>query len=71
MEKSIVSKALLKVIGFAGSLFLTILSGIFALMALSALFMSVIEKDFVSVIGCVASGIIAWILWSVRKDTLI
>lgn len=66
-----VSKTFLKVIGFAGSVLLTIFSGVFAMVSLSALVVSVIEKDFFSVIACLASGVIAWVLWDIRKDTLV
>ena len=71
MEESKVSKKFLAVIGFAGSALLTIFSGIFALISLSALVVSVIEKDLLSVLACVAAGVISWIMWSVRKDTLV
>ena len=71
MEESKVSKKFLAVIGFAGSVLLTIFSGIFAMISLSALVASVIEKDLLSVLACVAAGVISWIMWSVRKDTLV
>ncbi len=71
MEESKVSKKFLAVIGFAGSVLLTIFSGIFAMISLSALVVSVIEKDLLSVLACVAAGVISWITWSVRKDTLV
>ena len=66
-----VSKTFLKVIGFAGSVLLTIFSGLFALISLSCLVLSIIDKDVISVIGCLASGFIAWVMWSIRKDTLV
>lgn len=71
MEESKVSKKFLVIIGFAGSLLLTVFSGIFAMISLSALVISVIEKDLLSVLACVAAGVISWIMWSVRKDTLV
>lgn len=71
MEESKVSKKFLAVIGFAGSVLLTIFSGIFAMISLSALVVSVIEKDLLSILACVAAGVISWIMWSVRKDTLV
>lgn len=71
MEESKVSKKFLAVVGFAGSVLLTIFSGIFAMISLSALIVSVIEKDLLSVLACVAAGVISWIMWSVRKDTLV
>lgn len=70
MEKK-VSKTFLKVIGIAGSFLLTIYAGLFAMVSLSALFLSVIEKDFISVVACVASAFLSWIFWSVRKDVLL
>jgi hypothetical protein len=70
MEKKVLN-AFIKAIGFAGSLLLTIFAGIFAMISLSALIVSIIEKDFYSVIACLASGVIAWVLWDVRKDTLV
>ena len=69
--ESMVSKTFLKVIGFAGSVLLTIFSGLFALISLSCLVLSIIDKDVISVIGCLASGFIAWVMWSIRKDTLV
>jgi hypothetical protein len=70
MKKKVLN-AFIKAIGFAGSLLLTIFAGIFAMISLSALIVSIIEKDFYSVIACLASGVIAWVLWDVRKDTLV
>ena len=69
--ESKVSKTFFKVVGFAGSLMLTIFSGMFAFVSLSALFFSIVEKDFFSVIACIASAVIAWALWSIRRDTLV
>lgn len=66
-----VSKTLLKVIGFGGSLLLTTFAGLFGMVSLSALVMSVIEKDLLSVIGSAVTGFLAWMCWSIRKDTLV
>ena len=66
-----VSKTFLKVIGFAGSLMLTIFAGIFALLSITCCIVSIVEKDFMSVIGCAAAGFLAWMMWSIRKDTLV
>lgn len=71
METSKAMKTFLKVLGFASSLFLTLFAGIFAMISLSALIVSIIEQDFFSVIGCLASGVVAWILWDIRKDPLV
>ena len=69
--EQMVSKTFLKVLGFAGSLLLTIFSGLFAMVSLSCLVVSIIEKDFFSVIASLAAGVVAWTMWSVRKDTLV
>ena len=71
METSKAMKSFLKVLGFASSLFPTIFAGVFAMMSLSALIVSIIEQDLFSVIGCIASGVVAWILWDIRKDPLV
>lgn len=68
--ESQVSKTFSKVVGFAGSLMLTLFAGVFAYMALVALFFSIVEKDLINVIGCAASTFVAWTLWSVRKHPL-
>lgn len=66
-----VSKTFIKVMGFAGSVLLTIFAGIFAMMAICCIVMSVIDKDIISVILAAFCGLVAWIIWSVRKDTLV
>lgn len=71
MNESKVSKSFLKVIGYAGYLLLVTFSAIFAMISLFAFVLSIIEKDILSVLACVAAGIIASIMWSVRKDTLV
>ena len=65
------TKIICKTIGIAGSVFLTLFSGAFTLLALSALVMSIIDKCLVSVIGCIACAFVACILWSIRKDPLV
>jgi hypothetical protein len=37
---------------------------------LTCFFMSIVDKSFVSFIGSVLFGIVACILWSIRRDTL-
>ena len=68
---AMVSKTFMKVIGFFGCLFLTIFSGIFAMVSMSCLVMSVIEGDILTAILSVFAGFVAWMLWSIRKDTLL
>lgn len=66
-----VSKTFLKVIGFAGCVMLTIFAGIFAMCALCCTIMSIVDKDILSVILAIFCALVAWIIWSVRKDTLV
>ena len=68
---SMVSKAFAKIIGFAGSLFLTIFAGMFGFISVSALVMSVIDKDILTVAASAAAGFLAWMMWGIRKDTLV
>ena len=69
--ETMVSKTFLKVMGILGCIFLTVMSGAFAMVSLFALIMSVVDKCVVSVMGSIAAGAIAWVMWSVRKDTLV
>lgn len=66
-----VSKTLLKVIGFSASLLLTIFAGVFAMLSIGSLVMSIVDRDILSVILSAFAGFVAWMLWSVRKDTLV
>lgn len=69
--ENMVSKTFTKVIGFAGSLLLTLFAGLWGFVCLSALFMSIIEGDFFNMIGCVAVGAAAWFCWSMRRVPLV
>ena len=69
--KAMVSKTFMKVIGFAGSLFLTLFAGLFGFISVSALFMSIIEGDLFNMVGCVAAGLAACWCWALRKVPLI
>ena len=69
--ETMVSKTFMKVMGILGCIFLTAMSGVFAMLSLFALVMSIVDKCVVSVMGCIAAGLIAWFMWSVRKDTLV
>ncbi len=68
MNTSMVSKTFMKVISFAASLYMTIMAGIFALLSISCLVMSIIEKDFFTTSASAALGFISYACWSVRKD---
>jgi hypothetical protein len=69
--ESMVSKTFLKVIGFLGSLLLTLFAGMWGFVCVSALFISIIERDLASVVGCVAAGAAACFCWSLRKAPLV
>lgn len=69
--EQMVSKTFMKVIGFAGSLFLTLFAGFWAFTSLAALFMSIIEGDLFTMIGCVAAGAAAWFCWELRREPLV
>ena len=66
--ESMVSKTFMKVMSFAASLFMTIMAGIFGLLSISCLVMSIIEKDLFTASASAATGFIAYALWSVRRD---
>lgn len=66
-----VSKTFLKVIGFSASLLLTIFAGVFAMLSIGSLVMSIVDRDILSVILSAFAGFVAWMLWSVRKDALV
>ena len=61
----------LKVIGFAGSLLLTLFAGVLALMAISLLVISVIDLDLIAVGACIACAFLSALCWSIRKNTLV
>jgi hypothetical protein len=69
--ESMVSKTFLKVIGFSASLLLTIFAGVFAMLSIGSLVMSIVDRDILSVILSAFAGFVAWMLWSVRKDALV
>lgn len=69
--ESKVSKTFLKVIGFFASLLLTIFAGVFAMLSIGSLVMSIVDSDILSVILSAFAGFVAWMLWSVRKDALV
>lgn len=69
--RAMVSKTLARVIGFAGSLFLTVFAGLFGFISLSIFIMSIINGDLFEVVGCVAFGAAAWFCWQLRKEPLV
>ena len=65
-----VDKIACKAVGFLSSLLLTLFAGFFGFMSLVALFMSIVDKEFVSVIGSVAAAALAFVCWSLRREVL-
>lgn len=65
------NKTILKAVGLLGSILLTVFAGTFGLMSITALFMSAIDKDIVTVLISGVCAFLGWACWSVRRDTLI
>lgn len=63
--------AFLRLLGFLASALLTIFAGAFGLLAIMALIKSITNPSVFSFMGCAACTVIAWMFWSVRKDTLV
>lgn len=66
-----VSKTSIKVIGLFASLLLTIFAGVFAMLSVTSLVMSIVGNDILSAILSAFAGFVAWMIWSVRRDTLV
>ena len=60
------TKIFLRVIDLATNGFLMLFAAMFALIGLSALFLLIVEGDFMNLIGVLAGFVLAWICWSVR-----
>ena len=71
MEKAMVSKTFMKVIGFGASLLLTIFAGMFGLVSVSCLIMSIIEGDLLTASASMAAGVAGFFCWSMRKEVLV
>lgn len=69
--EQMVSKTFMKVMGFAGSVLLTIFAGMFAMVGIVALIASIVEPDIIGFIGCAGFTACAWVCWSIRKSTLV
>ena len=55
------------VVSMAACVFLSLMAIIFAAISLSAGIMAIIDKDFFSAICSVAAGLVAWIIWDIRR----
>lgn len=69
MEKII--NTIIRVIGFAGSVLLTLFAGMFALVGIGAFVATVITPSVIGVIGSVGMFGCACVCWSVRRDVLV
>lgn len=64
-----VSKTFSRVMSFLGAVLMTILAGIFGMLALSFLFISIIEGDLLfGVTAAAASAFLAALCWSLRRE---
>lgn len=64
-----VSKTFSKVVSFLGAVLMTLLAGFFAMLALSFLFVSIIEGDLLfGVAAAAASAFLAALCWSLRRE---
>lgn len=63
-------KVFLKIIGFLGSLLLTLFTGMFAMITLAALYWSIVDRDLFSVFGCLSAGTLTYVAYNVRRNTL-
>lgn len=63
-------KVFLKIIGFLGSLLLTLFTGMFAMITLAALYWSIVDRDLFSVFGGLIAGTLTYVAYNVRRNTL-
>ena len=71
MNTSKAVETFIKVLGFAGSVLLTLLAGMFAFLSIAAFIMSIVDKEFFSFVACLVAAFLAWITWSIRKVPLL
>ena len=69
MEKK-ASKVFIKILGFLGNLLMTLFTGMFAMITLAALYWSIVDRDLISVVGCIAAGTVTYVSYNVRRNTL-
>lgn len=60
------TKVLMRILDLATNILLISFAMMFAFIGLSALFLLVVEGDFMNLIGVLAGFVLAWICWSVR-----
>lgn len=69
--ENMVSKTFVKVLCLGASIMLTLFAGLFAMSSLTCAVISIVNQDLFTFILAALCGWIAWMIWSVRKDTLI
>ena len=60
-------KIFLRILDVAGYCLLVLFGFIFALIGLSALFLLIVEGDWMNLIGVVAGFALAWFIWEVIR----
>ena len=60
------TKVLMRILDLATNILLISFAMMFTFIGLSALFLLVVEGDFMNLIGVIAGFALAWICWSVR-----
>ena len=69
--ETMVSQTFLTGMGLGASIMLTLCAGLFAMSCLTCAVVSIVKKDLISFILAAFCGFVAWMIWSVRKDTLV
>lgn len=69
--ENMVSKTFVKVLCLGASIMLTLFAGLFAMSCLTCAVVSIVTMDLISFILAAFCGFVAWMIWSVRKDTLV
>ena len=60
-------KIFLRILDIAGFCLLVLFGLMFALIGLSALFLLIVEGDWMNLIGAVAGFALAWLIWEVIR----
>ena len=66
--KPMVSKTFMKAMSVLAYTFLMLFAGTCAVMSIGCFFLSIVESDFMHLVGCAAFGAAAWFIWSLRKS---
>lgn len=63
-------KIFLEIIGFLGSLLISLFTGMFAMMTLIFLFFSIVDRDLASVVICILAAVLTYVSYNVRRTML-